>query len=295
MTGRDGAALHWHEDPEQFRAAVSFTAATTGFSGRLVEKDYFCTIVLAYLAGIAGLVFKGGTCLAKVYAEFYRLSEDLDFVVSTPTSATRGQRSARAAGVKHAVAKLPARVPALRVLEPLRGANDSTQYLATLAYTSVLTGGDEPIKVEVGLREPLLDEPTLRGATTVLLDPATNAPLLAPVQLACISLREALAEKLRAALSRREVAIRDFFDLDYAERALGLDLRAPDMVDLVSSKLRVPGNLPVDVSSKRLTELQSQVRARLQPVLRRKDMAAFDLDRALRIVKDVATALGLIS
>jgi predicted nucleotidyltransferase component of viral defense system len=99
MTGREGVIPRWHEDPVLFRAAVGFTAATTGLPARLVEKDYFCTVVLACLAGVEGLVFKGGTCLAKVYADFYRLSEDLDFVISTPVSTTRGQRSASATGV----------------------------------------------------------------------------------------------------------------------------------------------------------------------------------------------------
>ena len=40
----------WHEDPEFFKAAVSFTAKETTFSPRLVEKDYFCTVLLEYLA-----------------------------------------------------------------------------------------------------------------------------------------------------------------------------------------------------------------------------------------------------
>ncbi len=72
--------LNLHEDETLFREAVNFTAARTGFGQRLIEKDYFCTVLLAYLAEHGGgpLVFKGGTCLAKVHADFYRLSEDLD-------------------------------------------------------------------------------------------------------------------------------------------------------------------------------------------------------------------------
>lgn len=107
-----------------------------------------------------------------------------------------------------------------------------------------------------------------------------------------MSLREAYSEKLRAALSRREVAIRDFFDLEYADRVLGLDLRAPQMLGLVRAKLGIPGNLPADVSGRRLAGLRTQAQARLHPVLRRQDMAAFDLDRAIRIVTDVAAALA---
>ena len=55
-------------DPDFFRAAVNFTAQRTGFAARLIEKDYFCSILLEYLASASkDLVFKGGTCLAKVY------------------------------------------------------------------------------------------------------------------------------------------------------------------------------------------------------------------------------------
>ncbi len=58
-------------DPDFFRAAVSFTAQRTGFAARLIEKDYFCSVLLEYLASASkDLVFKGGTCLAKVYAGF---------------------------------------------------------------------------------------------------------------------------------------------------------------------------------------------------------------------------------
>jgi hypothetical protein len=33
-----------------FLEALNFTAAHTGFSPRLIEKDYFCTVLLQYLA-----------------------------------------------------------------------------------------------------------------------------------------------------------------------------------------------------------------------------------------------------
>ena len=97
MTASDGDPASWLRDRELFRVAVSFTARRTGFSPLLIEKDAICTLVLEHLAGVEGLVFKGGTCLAKVHTSFYRLSEDLDFVISMSTEATRRQRSARTA------------------------------------------------------------------------------------------------------------------------------------------------------------------------------------------------------
>jgi len=292
MRASERQLLHWHGEQELFEAALRFTETMTGFSRRLVEKDYYCTLVLDYLTGVEGLVFKGGTCLAKVHASFYRLSEDLDFVIPTPTGATRRERSGRTAALKGALAELPGRQPVLKIKAPLRGANESTQYLATLAYDSVVTGEDEAIELEVGLREPLLEPAIVAQAATVLIDPVANAPQVAPVPVTCMSLRESLAEKSRAALSRRESAIRDFFDLDYAANRLGVDLGEPALLAMIGAKLRVPGNGPVDVSPARLAALRPQLKTKLQPVLRPADFAGFDLDRAFRIVADMAAEVG---
>ena len=82
-----------HEDPDRFAEALSFTEAETTFPARLLEKDYYCTVLLQYLSGrVPRLVFKGGTCLAKVHANFFRLSEDLDFVISVAAESTRTER-----------------------------------------------------------------------------------------------------------------------------------------------------------------------------------------------------------
>lgn len=41
----------FHEDPPVFRTAIGFTEAKTGFSGQLIEKDYYCSLILRDLAG----------------------------------------------------------------------------------------------------------------------------------------------------------------------------------------------------------------------------------------------------
>lgn len=293
MTVPDAPPIRLHQDPALFREAVTYTAAETGFAPRLIEKDYFCTVLLEHLAGAGcGLVFKGGTCLAKVHAGFYRLSEDLDFVIPTPVDAFRVERSRRAAESKAAVAKIGGRLPDLRVITALTGANDSTQYTAVIGYTSVLSRQEETIKIEVGLREPLLT-PAIQGeARTLLRDPISGSPLAPALTVPCLSRAEAMAEKLRAALSRREAAIRDFYDVDHAVRRLGFHVQAPELIGLVREKLAVPGNEPVDVSAARLAVLKPQVESRLKPVLRDRDFVEFDLERAFATVAEVAAALG---
>jgi predicted nucleotidyltransferase component of viral defense system len=66
-----------HEDQALFREAVLFTAGQTGLNATLIEKDYFCSVLLQYLYDQPDtpLIFRGGTCIGKVYADFYRLSE----------------------------------------------------------------------------------------------------------------------------------------------------------------------------------------------------------------------------
>jgi len=292
MSEAEHQVVRLWEDPDYFRAVVGFTSQVTTFSPRLVEKDYFCTVLLEYLSAASDkLVFKGGTCLAKVHADFYRLSEDLDFVVPMPVDTPRAQRSKQAAPLKEAVKKLPGRLPFFRVVAPLTGANNSMHYNAVIGYTSPAGGREETIKFEVGFREPLLLPTPKAQVQTVLLDPNSTRPLIPPLAVRCISATEAFAEKFRAALSRREVAVRDFFDLDYAVQKLGLDPRDARLIRLVKKKLAVPGNESIDVSEKRLTALGRQVEPQLRPVLRAADFALFDLDRAFRVVREMATAL----
>ena len=281
--------LELHEDRDRFGEALSFTEAELRFPARLVEKDYYCTVLLEYLAGkVTGLVFKGGTCLAKVHTHFFRLSEDLDFVIPVAEDTSRTERRKLVSPVKDSFIGLARALPCFQIKAPLKGANNSTQYVGSVSYQSVGTGQGETIKIEVALREPLLTQPIAADAQTALLDPLTGHAIIAPVSLSCISKMEAFAEKFRAALSRREVAVRDFFDLDYAVLRLGLRPEDAELIRLVRRKLAVSGNEPVDVSANRLAALRQQVEPKLQPVLRAQDFAEFDLERAFQIMATMA-------
>lgn len=293
MSRPEPVPIRLHEDILLFREAVGFTAAETTFVPRLIEKDYFCTVLLAYLAAVdPALVFKGGTSLAKIHADFYRLSEDLDFVIPMPTDASRAKRSAQAAGLKKAIQSLEKALPVFRVVEPVTGANGSAQYLASAGYTSLLSGQEETIKIEVGLREPLLT-PVIDGpARTMLLDPISGQTMVKPTAVRCISRIEAFSEKFRAALSRREAAIRDFYDIDYGVRTLGVKPQEAELVGFVKKKLAVPGNSPVDVSEARLKALRQQLEPQLRPVLRAADFAGFDLSRAFKTVAEMAATVA---
>jgi predicted nucleotidyltransferase component of viral defense system len=267
--------------PELFSEHIQNTARQIGFRGELVEKDFYCSVILSHLAEPfkEAVAFKGGTCLSKVYAGFYRLSEDLDFSISAPLGDSRGERSEKMEPVKTACRTLANQLPGILELVPIRGVNQSKQYIGAWGYRSVISGDTERIKVEVGLREPLLLPVEEGQAKTLLRNAFTGEDLVAPLRLRVMARPELWAEKIRAALSRREPAIRDFFDLDYACARLALDLKDPTILDLARKKLAVPGNDPVDVSEERFRELRGQVEGQLRPVLREVDFTSFDLHR----------------
>ena len=294
MKRRELPLIRHHEDVEFFREMVKFTAAETRFSARLIEKDYFSSVFLEHIALNLGdlLVFKGGTCLAKVHAAFYRLSEDLDFMISMSIKSKRPERRRRMDPVRQMMNDLPDELPVFKEVVPLTGANESTQYIGVLGYRSLLVNQEETIKIEIGLREPLKTPAVKQNVQTILHDPLLNRPIVEPVAMTCISKMEAYAEKFRAALTRREAAIRDFFDIDYAVRRLGLNSRDKSLERLIQSKIEVPGNEPIDVSEKRRSLLQQQKETHLKPVLREGDYQAFDLERAFRLVRGTAARLA---
>ena len=276
-----------HEDQALFREAVLFTAGQTGLNATLIEKDYFCTVLLQYLYEQPGspLIFRGGTCIGKVYADFYRLSEDLDFMISTPPEASISVRRQRMAPVREWVRKISEEMNILTLPDDFTGHNNSRQYVAYVTYPSVFfTEEAARIKIEVGLRETPLMPSAQMKARTLLLNPFTRKSLVPDIELTALSMQEAIAEKLRAALTRLEPAIRDFFDIDFLASHNHLDLTDRRLIALLIEKLKIPGNPPIDLSPARKEKLKIQVNTELKPVLRSSDFGSFDLDRAFDIV-----------
>lgn len=284
-----------HEDHAFFREAVLFTAGQTGLNATLIEKDYFCTILLQYLYDQLDtpLIFRGGTCIGKVYTDFYRLSEDLDFLISTPPKASISVRRKRMAPVREWVKKISEEMSILTLPDDFAGHNSSRQYVAYVTYPSIFLPEEAArIKIEVGLRETPLMPPVQMKARTLLLNPFTRKALVPDIELTALSMQEAIAEKLRAALTRLEPAIRDFFDIYYLASHHHLDLTDRRLIALLTEKLKVPGNPPIDLSPARKQKLKIQINTELKPVLRSSDYESFNLDRAFEIAARMSPIFG---
>jgi len=280
-----------HEDQALFREALLFTAGQTGLNATLIEKDYFCTVLLQYLyqQPDSPLIFRGGTCIGKVYADFYRLSEDLDFMISTPPEAGISVRRKRMAPVREWVRRISEEMNILTLPESFTGHNSSRQYVAYITYPSVFLPEEAArIKIELGLREKPLMPLAQMKARTLLMNPFTRKSLVPDIELTTLSMKEAIAEKLRAALTRLEPAIRDFFDIDYLVSLHKVDLSDRHLFELLTEKLKVPGNQPIDLSPARKEKLKAQINTELKPVLRPVDFERFDLNRAFGLIEQIA-------
>ena len=121
----------------------------------------------------------------------------------------------------------------------------------------------------------------------MLIEPLRSRPVLEPLVVSVLSFRETYAEKFRAAMTRRDPAIRDYYDIDHAVRSGKLDPSDTKLLELLRHKLAVPGNEPVDVSNARFVKLQHQLESQLKPVLRPNDFASFNLERVFEIVTNL--------
>lgn len=261
------AGEYYHARPGQFGAALEFTAAQTGFSARLIEKDYWCSLILRELfaSGDHPLVFKGGTLLSKAFAGFDRLSEDLDFTLPTPNDSTRSQRSRKARELQ-ANLNVVVTALALRWSENWCGHNDSRQYRGRLEYPSIFGHGDS-ILVEVGQREAVLRAVEALPLQTMLLNPLFGEPALPVFNVCALSRPEAYAEKVRAALTRDVPAIRDLYDFWQGLRGNLIPMDDGDWIALVRQKCDGL-DLTACCSDDRRNHFHRGLETELRPVLR---------------------------
>lgn len=273
-------------DRDKLAKVIPAIAQKRNFRLEIIEKDYYLTLILNHIESHLSdkIVFKGGTLLNKIHLNYHRLSEDIDFTCLSPAGIeTRSKRS-------KAITPIRERMPEFLKLLELKsnkpegeGFNNSTQYVFNLSYPSMITGKDEGIKLEISLRQTLIDKPVHNAITHFYQDPFTGEDLIPKNRILSLSLNEAVAEKLKAAVSRRDVAIRDYYDLWYIAEA-EFDFKNKQFISLFKKKLQdekykgdYSHNFGLD--EKTLSLLYRQIEPDLMPVIRIGEN--FNLDKVL--------------
>ena len=284
-----------HDDRQNFISVLETTSAQTWFPLLLLEKDYYLTMVLSGINNLSeNLVFKGGTCLNKIYYSYYRLSEDLDFIMLLPSGKiSRTDKRKLIKPVKdNILSYLNSYGMAIDNIDNA-GHNESSQYIFYLDYHSVVVGNKQSIKLEVSLRfNPIL--PVSRQKIShKFLHPFTNEPLFDGGQVNCLSLKELVAEKMRAAATRLTIAPRDFYDINFLIKA-GFNFQDEELWQLFKSKLSEDGFEPdlkkyrinMGRSKEEIEEMRTKIEAELLDVLTPDHRSEFDLNESLQLITD---------
>ena len=279
-----------HNNKEEFIKTLERASRKKEFLLPLLEKDYYLTLILSRVHELSeSLIFKGGTCLNKIYYAYYRLSEDLDFSMKLPCyEATRGERRKCIQPVKDNITKFAGQL-GMKIDESTNpGRNESKQYVYNFIYQSALRPIEAKIKFEIGLRFNPIASIEKCQVQHNFLHPFTGEPLFDGGKVACLSLNELVSEKLRAAAIREKVAPRDFYDLDFLLRnKFGLAGRA--VMDLFKKKL-AEDEVDTDLSKYRInlgrsdteiSDMRSRIENELFEVLTPNERDNFNLDTAL--------------
>jgi len=148
-------------------------------------------------------------------------------------------------------------------------------------YPSLVTAKDGIIKIEISLRQPPLDKPVHTVVKHFYQDPFTGEDLFPYGKVLSLSLNEAIAEKLKVAISRKDVAIRDYYDLWHIAES-GFDFTNEKFIKLFKRKLSDEGytgdyRKDFGLSADKLSILHRQVDTDLMPVIRADEK--FDLQK----------------
>lgn len=196
------------------------------FSAVLIEKDYHLTRILHKVSEkqMKDLVFKGGTCLNKCYLGFYRLSEDLDFTYNKDVKDLSKSQIRKildqlrreffeildgsgfktnkklGKGWKMLTSETPPRIVGLEIITN---------------YKSLIDNSPQEIKIEISFRKKLRKPVKTKAIKHKFIDALGEAILKKDIEIEVADLVENFAEKFRALITRKRLAVRDIYDIHF--------------------------------------------------------------------------------
>lgn len=220
----------------------------------IIEKDYHLHRLLHSISENRllkeSLVFKGGTCLVKAYAGYYRFSEDIDF---TRRQDVDWQQKTEGRPEKHCSSEITALVREFKRTSDglgLRFSGDKSKGTTKGGDVDIRSGG-KMFDMWLSYRSEVLEIPVRVKVQVNLLErlefPVASKPLKSYVDgvdlgdlrsvygdacteycrrivLPCYDAREIFAEKCRAAMTRIVYKPRDVLDIYMMERKFGYSI-----------------------------------------------------------------------
>ena len=185
------------------------------FNEYKIEKDFLLTVLLMdFSKSYPELNFKWWTCLNKIYYNYYRLSEDLDFYIIS--DAWQEARWSIFEKLKNAFQSEKYKDIWLNYIdsEYWTTHNKKRQWWFMFSYKSVFDWSEQLIQIDIRIEHPLLYNPISKKIGSIFYDEIIEEPLFEDTFINVMELKEIAAEKIRAALTRTpKPAIRDFYDI----------------------------------------------------------------------------------
>jgi predicted nucleotidyltransferase component of viral defense system len=232
----------------ELKKLIEITANKLQIQIEYLEKDYYLTLILSKINELCpDLVFKGGTCLNKVYFDYHRLSEDLDFSLEF-RQPMKAEKKAGISPRKNALKKIEADISgfmeyfSLKFVE-LTKQDGSRQHNYVFEYIPIFANEQikPTIKFEIRSRENnIILRPETFEVKHKFYDPFSNEPIIPAPRVKVYQLKELLADKLAAAINRQTP--RDFYDIDYAIRK-DFNFQDKEFLKVFAKKLQDDRNL----------------------------------------------------
>lgn len=213
----------------------------------IIEKDYHLHRLLNqipqddYLKD--NLVFKGGTCLMKVYADYYRFSEDIDFTWIDKSIWKNKNKSKTAKLCSGEIDNLVEHIKNITDKLNLKFSGDKSNsnevhissggrmVLFFIGYNSEILNIETRIKIEINFMDitlyPFIEKKLKSYVENIdseeikFLYEDLWREYSTPVYFKCYDPREIFIEKCRASMTRKTYKLRDLIDIYYMEKING--------------------------------------------------------------------------
>ncbi len=216
---------------EKFKSFLTSIKNKTSITAlELIEKDFYLNLLLSKL-NLKCYLFKGGTCLAKVYLNYFRFSEDLDFTFADQNLLIGKSTSSIKKICKMKIDAFGKQIENLDLdfsfdkadKKYIEIGNNNKLVTFKVYYTSVLTGNTSFIKIQINFFEKILFEPQTKELLPLIKqsdfskeDQIYYEEFLAfykKTKLSVYSIKEIVIEKVRSLLTRKAIKSRDMIDL----------------------------------------------------------------------------------
>ena len=171
--------------------AFTDIASRYPFNRATLAKDYYATVTLYLLKDIDGLHFKGGTALQKIFLNYARLSEDVDYTVTGNLEE-----------VKEEITRI---VTDSGLFESVTLAKDVDGFSRLVLHYTNFDGMKDVVFIDLNRRAKLLKQPEIHAI------PHFYGEEIPPFSVSTLAAQELCAEKLAATIGRNKP--RDHFDV----------------------------------------------------------------------------------